>query len=373
MKVLMVSLDRKAFVPGDPARERLASYGKVFEELHIIVYAKRDLGLSEERIADNVWLYPTNSKGRLSYVLDAIRLARGRSVDIVSGQDLGETGVAAWRIARMLRVPLQLQDHADVFDPYFARESIGNRFRVLVARFLLPKADCIRTVLPGGKDRIIARFPSLEGRIEVLPVYTPTDALRGAHPSFSLHDRYPAFSRIFLMASRLVPQKDIGFALRAFAEADVEGSGLVLVGEGPLKDALMEEAVELGIEDRVVFVPWERDLVPYYKTADLFLLSSAYESYCRTLVEAAAAGLPFVSTDVGVASALVGSGAAGTVVAHGDHVAFRNAIRAWSESGKDAAAAGKGLAAVERLVGKDEDEYRARYRDTLARCAQKAV
>lgn len=373
MKVLMVSLDRKAFVSGDPARARFASYGSVFEEVHIIVYAKRDLGFSEAKIAENVWLYPTNSKSRLGYVGDAIRLARGRSVDIVSGQDLGETGFAAWRIARMLNVPLQLQDHADVFDPYFARESLGNRLRVSMARFLLPKADCIRTVLPGGKERIAVRFPKLEERITVLPVYTPTDRFKGTAASFSLHDRYPQFSWICLMATRLVPQKDIGFALRAFAEANVEGGGLVIVGEGPLKDALAQEAVELGIEDRVVFVPWELDLVSYYKTADLFLLSSAYESYCRTLVEAAASGLPFVSTDVGIASALVEAGAAGTVVAHGNHAAFRNAIRSWHEAGKASAEAGKGLAAVERLAGRDEDEYRARYRESLARCARKTV
>jgi len=373
MRVLMVSLDRKVFVTGDSARARLAGYGTVFEELHIIVYAKRSLGLAHERIADNVWIYPTNSFSRLTYILDAVRIASeiGKKVScsIVSGQDVGETGLSAWLIARTLKVPLQLQDHADVFDPYFARESIGNRMRVLLAHFLLPKADCIRTVLPKGKERIEKRYPRLSSRISILPVYTDTEQCKNAHRTFDLHDRYPQFSCVMLMASRLVPQKDIAFALTAFARANVPGSGLVIVGEGRCIESLMAKTEALGIKEQVVFVPWEKDLLSYYLSADLFLLSSRYESYCRTLVEAVAAGLPFVSTDVGVARLLMDAGAQGTVLAHDDLEGFALALEdARTRSKGDA---GQGLQAVEALVGRDEAEYRARYRMTLEGCALK--
>lgn len=372
----MISLDRKAFIPNDLARVRLAGYGTVFEELHIIVYAKRNLGLRDEKIAENVWLYPTNSKNRFLYMLDAVRIARrlqrsGSILDIVSGQDLCETGFAAWRIARVLKIPLQLQDHADVFDPYFIKESIGNTIRVLCASFLLPKADCIRVVLPRGKERIIRRFPSLAERIAILPVFTPTKHFRDTQASFSVHEKYPQFSKIFLMATRLVPQKDISFALHGFKDAAVEGSGLLIVGEGPLRQALEREVNKLGLSERVIFLPWEKDLVSYYKTADLFLLSSSYESYCRTLVEAVAAGLPFVSTDVGIASALVESGATGTIVARGDRTGFANAIQKHMDSGNNFT--DQGLHAVEHLVGKDETEYRIRYHESIVRCAESGM
>lgn len=366
MRVLMVSLDRKAFVPGDPARERLASYGEVFSELHIIVYSTKAHGFAKEQIRDNVWLYPTNSVSRAFYIPDAVRTARTLSVDIVSGQDLAETGIAAYVIARRKKVPLQLQDHADVFDPYYAQESAENRIRVLIAKLLLPKAACIRTVLPAGKERIAAQFPQLRERITVLPVYTPVSLFSEGAPVFSVHDRYPQFKTIFLMASRLVPQKDIGFALRAFSEARIPESGLIIVGEGPLKESIQEEIVSLGIEEQVVLVPWERDLVSYYKTADVFVLSSLYESYCRTLVEATAAGLPFVSTDVGVASMLVAGGAQGIVVSRGDHVGFKDALRTQATTGKIDAQ--KALESIAALAGKDEQEYRARYRASLS-CA----
>ncbi len=375
MNILMVSLDRKVFIEGDPTRLRLAGYGRVFNELHIIVYTKKNLGFVDTKIADNVWLYPTNSSSRFVYVTDAIRIARklfkGRKqgISLVSGQDLAETGYAAWRIARMLKTPLQLQDHAGVFDPYFMSESVGNKVRAFIASFLLPKADCVRVVLPQGKEDIVARFPHLEARIAVLPVYTPIDHFRDTSPAFSLHDRYPQFSSIFLMASRLVPEKDIGFALRAFKEADIAESGLIIVGEGPCKEVLAAEVIELDLEDRVVFVPWEKDLVSYYKTADVFLLSSTHEGYCRTLVETVASGLPFVSTDVGVAQTLISAGADGILVSRGDHVGFRDAMR--SKVFRPVVATNsRGLDLIQKMTGKSEEEYRARYAASLQVCAK---
>ncbi len=372
MKVLMVSLDRKIFEERDPTRARLAAYGEVFDELHIVVYATKNVAYTKQQIAPNVWVYPTQSLHKVFYIPDAVSIARtlsnkGVTIDIVSGQDLAETGIAAWCIARRLKVPLQLQDHADVFDPYFAKESIGNKIRVHIASFLLPKANCIRTVLPSGKERIASRFPALRDRISVLPVYTSVSAWKDTIPSFSVHERFPQFSYIALMASRLVPQKDIEFALYAFKNAEVGGSGLLVVGEGRLQTALENTVRLLGLEDRVVFFPWEKDLVSFYKTADLFLLSSRYESYCRTLVEATAAGLPFVSTDVGIARTLVESGASGSVIAHDDLEGFAQAIKTALEAGKGTGV--NGLEAISRLQGATETEYRERYRATLERCA----
>ena len=379
MNVLAISFERNAFIEGDPARRRFARYGAVFEELHLIVYAKRSLGLSEVQIADNVWLYPTNSLHKALYIADAMRIARrlrreGRVFDIVSGQDLAETGLAAWRIARLFDTPLHLQDHAGVFDAAFQRESMGNWLRTQFARFLLPKADGIRAVLDSGREQIISRYPALSAKVEVLPVYTDTDRLSTAAPEFSVRERYPQFSSIILMASRFVPQKNIPLALRAFREflrVDSK-AGLVLVGSGREERRLRSMVSGLGMEGRVVFVPWEKDLISYYKGADLFLLSSRYESYGRTLVEAAACGLPFVASDVGVASMLVASGARGIVCTTRDPKEYAAAIAAHLND-PTPHLPGAGLGAVQALIGGSEEEYVARYKDMLAACMRQTV
>ena len=60
-----------------------------------------------------------------------------------------------------------------------------------------------------------------------------------------------------------------------------------------------------GLHGNVVFAGWSDDIVSYYKTADLFLLTSDYEGYGMTLIEAAAAGCPIVTTDVGAVGEII--------------------------------------------------------------------
>lgn len=105
------------------------------------------------------------------------------------------------------------------------------------------------------------------------------------------------------MASRLTREKNIELALRAFALArkSVLEAGLVVVGDGDEKKRLLNVVRSLGISKAVIFEPWTDDLASYYKTADVFLNTSLYEGYGRTLVEARTAGIPVISTDVGVA------------------------------------------------------------------------
>jgi len=72
--------------------------------------------------------------------------------------------------------------------------------------------------------------------------------------------------------------------------------GFVVVGEGPEKRKS---------SDNIIFEPWTDDLISYYKTADLFLLTSNYEGYGMVLVEAAAAGCKIISSDAGIAGEIL--------------------------------------------------------------------
>ena len=80
---------------------------------------------------------------------------------------------------------------------------------------------------------------------------------------------------------------------------------LLVVGDGPEKENLERLARESGLSENVKFEPRTNDLVSYYKTCDLFLLTSNYEGYGMTLIEAAAAGAKIVSSDVGIASEIL--------------------------------------------------------------------
>lgn len=81
---------------------------------------------------------------------------------------------------------------------------------------------------------------------------------------------------------------------RQFSEAE-----LVLVGDGVLAEELKAFAQELGIRDQIRFEGLQDDVAKYFEEADLFCLSSDYEGMPMTLIEAMAAGMPIVSTNVG--------------------------------------------------------------------------
>jgi glycosyltransferase involved in cell wall biosynthesis len=113
--------------------------------------------------------------------------------------------------------------------------------------------------------------------------------------------------------SRLAQEKDQGSLLRAMALTLVKypGARLRLVGSGPLEAELKALARELGIAVSVDFVGEVSDVKPLLAQTDVFVLSSTTEGLPISLLEAMAAGVPVVVTNVGGMPALVRHGQTG--------------------------------------------------------------
>jgi glycosyltransferase involved in cell wall biosynthesis len=116
--------------------------------------------------------------------------------------------------------------------------------------------------------------------------------------------------------------------LEAMAEC---GGSLILVGDGPLEGDLRRRAAELGIADRVLFAGRvdDADLPAYYQASDVFVLPSIArtEAFGVVQVEAMAAGLPVVSTNLPTGVPWVNQdGVSGIVVAPEDPASLARAI-----------------------------------------------
>ncbi len=116
--------------------------------------------------------------------------------------------------------------------------------------------------------------------------------------------------------------------LRAFARlAKLPEARLMFLGTGAGEAALRRLADDLGIADKVIFAGFHLDPTPFYRTADLFVLSSDYEGFGNVIVEALASGTPVVSTDCPSGpSEILEAGRYGTLVPVGDVEALANAI-----------------------------------------------
>jgi len=120
-------------------------------------------------------------------------------------------------------------------------------------------------------------------------------------------------------------EKDHDTLLRAFAKCR-RAARLLLVGGGPLEADLRRTADELGIADRVEFAGEVADTAPLYARMSLFVLSSRTEQMPIALLEAMAAGLPVVATDVGDVRAVLPIDASDLVVPARDPDALAAAL-----------------------------------------------
>jgi glycosyltransferase involved in cell wall biosynthesis len=163
------------------------------------------------------------------------------------------------------------------------------------------------------------------GRVSVLPNPTPLFAelpeREELRRSFGLNGATLAF------AGRLTAQKSLERALEAVAAA--EGVKLVVAGEGPERERLEGEARRLGIADRVTFLgaqPRER-IVELFNAADATILSSSWENFPHTVVEALAAGTPVLAMEAGGVGEVVVNEVNGLLVSAGDTAALGAAVR----------------------------------------------
>jgi glycosyltransferase involved in cell wall biosynthesis len=123
----------------------------------------------------------------------------------------------------------------------------------------------------------------------------------------------------FLTIGRLAAQKNQMLLLEAFARHAWSEDTLVIAGDGPERERLVERADALGLGSQVRFVGHVGDVGALYAEADVFVLSSHYEGAPAVILEALAAGLPIAATNCCVSMEwLTGYGQFGVVVPPGD-------------------------------------------------------
>lgn len=288
--------------------------------------------------------------------------------DLVTAQDPFEAGILGLMLSFFYGAELQVQVHTDFLSPYFAKESLVNTLRARIARWVLRKASCVRVVSRRIAESLVRESILLQSQISILPI------LSEAHVSKegpSLRERYPQFDPIILMASRITREKNISLAIQAFrgVQSRHPRAGLVIAGSGPELGALRKKVEEDKLSKSVVFEGWSDSLGSYYASADVFLLTSNYEGYGLSLLDAARANASIVTTDVGLAGDLLGPSEAG-IVPPGDGGALcAELIRTLGDSELRASRKEKAYKALEKLPSKET--YLQRYKELWMTCGKR--
>jgi glycosyltransferase involved in cell wall biosynthesis len=194
-------------------------------------------------------------------------------------------------------------------------------------RMLVSKFD--GALVAGEKHRVYAEslgIPMERSRIgfDVIDVeYFSRMAREAASAAPEIRARFELPPRYLLCVSRFVTRKNID----AFFQSGLHTTGvsLVLVGQGPCKDQLLEQIDRLGLAKHIVIlssVP-NQHMPGLYALADFIVLASQFDQWGLCVNEAFAAGTPAIVTRAcGVANELVQDGANGFIVEPGDESAL---------------------------------------------------
>jgi 1,2-diacylglycerol 3-alpha-glucosyltransferase len=177
-----------------------------------------------------------------------------------------------------------------------------------------------------GLKKVLQRV-GVKANIEVVPNGVELSPFRGAIEPIDLHDCGKFENKIVLVyVGRLGPEKNLPFLLRAFngAAQAFDNMCLLIVGDGPEHDNLLDLVRHMPIADRVHFTGFvDYKKIPNYLAAsDIFVTASVTEVHPLSVIEAMGAGLPVLGIESPGVADTVKDGKDGFIVAGEDLAAF---------------------------------------------------
>ena len=254
------------------------------------------------------------------------RTARNKckTMDVLHAHHPFITGRIAVRYGKRYGIPVVYTNHTR-YDLY-AQHYLPVLPDALTQTFLeayLPSftSQCDLVIAPSKGLHDVLRSYSVTCHIEVIPNgidLEPFQNPRTRHTRAELG--IPESAKVMVYVGRIAPEKNLAFLLRAFAvvSRELPETCLLLVGDGPEMDNLMDRAQQSGISEKVIFagrVEYE-DVSGYLNIADAFVTASVTEVHPLSVIEAMAVGLPVLGIESPGVGDTVADGVNGLLTGH---------------------------------------------------------
>ncbi len=255
-----------------------------------------------------------------------VRLKNSFDFDLIHAHTICPDGFAASWLGRTVDTPVVCTIHGSDVNVYPHR----TRLTRLVTKKAISSVDVIITVSAALKDKTLALgIPKREIRIIPNGVNLRRFAPIGrgqARAELGL----PQDRKILVYASRLDEAKGLSCLLAALERVLSHDSHclLVLVGDGPYRQHLEQEAIELGLQDDVIFAGLRphAEIVKWMSACDLVVQPSLNEGSPLPVYEALACGRPMIASRVGGIPELITSDDYGLLVPPADPEALSKAL-----------------------------------------------
>ena len=286
----------------------------LYEELTKLGVDVRILALADshhsKRVGDvyyihsfGVSFYP-NARATVVYRNRYINEIINWKPDIIHTQTEFCTFFLARRIAKKLNIPIVHTYHTmyEHYTNYFIKnEIVGHKAVVLFSREIIKNVAAV--IAPTIKTKVTLEQYGTHTPIEVIPTGLKLEKFQQTMSSQERKVRREALGikeedRVLITVGRLGSEKNINELLSNMVELLKKHHNVkfLIVGDGPQRETLEQEAQGLGIGNKVIFtgmVPLE-EVNKYYKLGDIFISASISETQGLTYIEALISGLPLV-------------------------------------------------------------------------------
>ncbi len=269
-------------------------------EVHVFTFGDEEYKDAEQHIVRSPGLPLIDTGYYLSFRYNRRAKAVLQTMDIVHVHHPFLSGRLALRYCRPLNIPIVFTNHtrydlyAQVYLSGVPQEISETLLETYMPNFCAA-VDMVISPSPGmaavlRRFRVQAPITIVPNGVELGLFYKTANPAQRAQ--FGLTDD----DVLLVYSGRLAPEKNLPFLLKAFAGVAqaLGNTHLLLLGDGPERDKLQEQAQQSGILSRVHFtghLPYE-ELPAYLSTCDLFVTASISEVHPLSVIEAMAAGLP---------------------------------------------------------------------------------
>jgi glycosyltransferase involved in cell wall biosynthesis len=256
-----------------------------------------------------------------------VTLGRKRAFDVLNTHFVVPSGPLGHALARWHQLPNVLSVHGgDLFDP--SKRSSPHLHAPLRAavRSLLRSADAII----GQSRDTVRRVEELYGvRREVGLIPLGIDRPPAVEHASRVQFGVPEDAFVLVTIGRLVARKATTQLVDTMAASALRNTHLLIVGDGPDRDAILQRAAQRGLAANVHLLGQvsDADKLKALAVSDAFVTTSQHEGFGLVFLEAMAFGVPIICYDRGGQTDFLSSGDTGWVVPLNDENAFAKALR----------------------------------------------
>lgn len=298
---MKISIFISQFIPKNIGGTEIATYNIARylamrgNEVHIVT--PLDKGLPENSIMDGINIHRIKTPDiqlihGLFFIFRSYYLMKIINPDILHSQSASTAGITCLFIKKMLKKP---------FIIYFRGGDINDagRFDLLVNKALLSSCDFALALTDDMKNKISID----KSKIAVIPNGIDISRFNGIKKEAArMSLGISADDKVLLYAGSLRPEKGVSFLIKSVSiiKRDFPDIKLLIVGDGKDRYEMEKLSKELQLDCNIRFVGRvKNEEVPqYFILSDIFILASLMEGFPNVLLEAMAAGLPIICTNV---------------------------------------------------------------------------